>query len=92
MIGQLALRMVGFACPIGSGSGHFLAHFVGDADLPIGGIFQRELEDDRPRLRAACGGTVRNSVREAMMMERRESSHGYREGTSGPAACRPRSE
>ena len=27
-------------------------------------------------------GTVRNSVREAMMMERRESSHGYRERTS----------
>jgi nitrite reductase/ring-hydroxylating ferredoxin subunit/multimeric flavodoxin WrbA len=37
-------------------------------------------------------GTVRNSVREAMMMERSESSHGYREGTSGPIACRPRSE
>ncbi|RUW25691.1 MAG: hypothetical protein EOS38_19000 [Mesorhizobium sp.] len=33
-------------------------------------------------------GTVRNSVREAMMMKRRESSHGYREGTSGPVACR----
>ena len=33
-------------------------------------------------------GTVRNSVREAMVMERSESSHGYREGTSGPAACR----
>ena len=27
-------------------------------------------------------GTVRNSVREAMMMERRESSHGYRESNS----------
>lgn len=37
-------------------------------------------------------GTVRNCVREAMMMERRESSHGYREGTSGPTACRARSE
>jgi IS5 family transposase len=37
-------------------------------------------------------GTVRNSVREAMMMERRESSHGYREGTSGPVAWRSRSE
>ncbi|WP_411756424.1 hypothetical protein [Sinorhizobium meliloti] len=31
------------------------------------------------------GGTVRNSVRWAMMMKRRESSHGYRERTSGPA-------
>ncbi|RVK64292.1 hypothetical protein CN157_33810, partial [Sinorhizobium meliloti] len=30
-------------------------------------------------------GTVRNSVRWAMMMKRRESSHGYRERTSGPA-------
>ncbi|RWN75689.1 MAG: nitrile hydratase subunit alpha, partial [Mesorhizobium sp.] len=30
---------------------------------------------------AKLKGTVRNSVREAMMMERRESSHGYREGT-----------
>jgi len=38
------------------------------------------------------GGTVGNSVREAMMMERSESSHGYREGTSGPIACGPRSE
>src|SRR5271163_4886640 len=37
-------------------------------------------------------GTVRNFVREAMMMERRESSHGYREGTSGPVAWRSRSE
>jgi uncharacterized protein (DUF1330 family) len=37
-------------------------------------------------------GTVRNSVREAMMMEGRESSHGYREGTSGPVAWRSRSE
>ncbi|TGS87263.1 hypothetical protein EN817_13740 [Mesorhizobium sp. M3A.F.Ca.ET.174.01.1.1] len=37
-------------------------------------------------------GTVRNSVREAMMMERRESSHGYRERTSGPVACRARPE
>jgi hypothetical protein len=37
-------------------------------------------------------GTVRNSVLEAMMMERSESSHGYREGSSGPAACRPRSD
>jgi len=30
-------------------------------------------------------GTVRNSVRWAMMMKRSESSHGYRERTSGPA-------
>ncbi|RVJ64836.1 hypothetical protein CN171_34170, partial [Sinorhizobium meliloti] len=30
-------------------------------------------------------GTVRNSVRWTMMMKRRESSHGYRERTSGPA-------
>jgi transposase len=37
-------------------------------------------------------GTVRNSVREAMMMERRESSHGYRERTPGPAPCWPRSQ
>ena len=37
-------------------------------------------------------GTVRNSVREAMMMERRESSHSYREGTSGPVAWRSQSE
>jgi transposase-like protein len=37
-------------------------------------------------------GAVRNSVREAMMMERSESSHGYREGTSGPTACRARSD
>ncbi|TIN22238.1 MAG: hypothetical protein E5Y59_00025 [Mesorhizobium sp.] len=37
-------------------------------------------------------GTVRNSVREAMMVERRESPHGYREGTTGPTACRSRSE
>ncbi|RVJ38538.1 hypothetical protein CN175_34470, partial [Sinorhizobium meliloti] len=33
----------------------------------------------------ARSGTVRNSVRWAMMMKRRESSHGYRERTSGPA-------
>ncbi|MQX94779.1 hypothetical protein GHK03_00675 [Sinorhizobium medicae] len=32
----------------------------------------------------AARGTVRNSVRWAMM-KRRESSHGYRERTSGPA-------
>ena len=38
------------------------------------------------------GGTVGNFVREAMMMERGESSHGDRERTSGPVACRPRSE
>ena len=37
-------------------------------------------------------GTIRNFVREAMMMERGESSHGYREGTFGPTACRPRTE
>jgi hypothetical protein len=43
-------------------------------------------------LRTIQRGTVRNSVREAMMMERRESSHGYREGTSGPVAWRSRSE
>ncbi|RVO45276.1 hypothetical protein CN092_35930, partial [Sinorhizobium meliloti] len=36
-------------------------------------------------LRLAAVGTVRNSVRWAMMMKRRESSHGYRERTSGPA-------
>jgi transposase, IS5 family len=36
-------------------------------------------------------GTVRNFVREAIVMERRESSHGYREGTSGPAPGGPRS-
>ncbi|RVI48519.1 hypothetical protein CN192_27065 [Sinorhizobium medicae] len=36
---------------------------------------------------AGCGGrgTVRNSVRWATMMKRSESSHGYRERTSGPA-------
>ncbi|RVO16027.1 hypothetical protein CN100_33535, partial [Sinorhizobium meliloti] len=34
---------------------------------------------------ACVAGTVRNSVRWAMMMKRRESSHGYRERTSGPA-------
>ncbi|RVK84738.1 hypothetical protein CN150_35880, partial [Sinorhizobium meliloti] len=34
---------------------------------------------------AVGDGTVRNSVRWAMMMKRRESSHGYRERTSGPA-------
>ncbi len=34
---------------------------------------------------AVLDGTVRNSVRWAMMMKRRESSHGYRERTSGPA-------
>ncbi|RVK29296.1 nitrile hydratase subunit alpha, partial [Sinorhizobium meliloti] len=34
---------------------------------------------------AVESGTVRNSVRWAMMMKRRESSHGYRERTSGPA-------
>jgi hypothetical protein len=37
-------------------------------------------------------GTFGNFVREAMMMERGESSHGYRERTSGPVACRARSE
>src|SRR5262245_7442720 len=37
-------------------------------------------------------GTVGNFVREAMMMERGESSHGYREKTSGPVACWARSE
>ncbi len=31
-------------------------------------------------------GTVSNFVRGAMMMKRRESSHGYREGTFGPVA------
>ncbi|RVG47196.1 hypothetical protein CN224_32115 [Sinorhizobium meliloti] len=36
-------------------------------------------------IRAGFRGTVRNSVRWAMMMKRRESSHGYRERTSGPA-------
>ncbi|RVK28362.1 hypothetical protein CN163_29825, partial [Sinorhizobium meliloti] len=43
---------------------------------------------DRHRAATVCGklvGTVRNSVRWAMMMKRRESSHGYRERTSGPA-------
>jgi transposase len=33
---------------------------------------------DRLDARLIARGTVRNSVREAMMMERRESSHGYR--------------
>jgi hypothetical protein len=37
-------------------------------------------------------GTVRNSVREAVMMERSESSHGYRERTSGPVAGGSRCE
>ncbi|WP_352707070.1 hypothetical protein [Mesorhizobium sp. M0598] len=32
---------------------------------------------DRSFESQAFRGTVRNSVREAMMMERRESSHGY---------------
>ena len=41
------------------------------------------------RWRDAPAGTVRNFVREAMMMKRRESSHGYREGTFGPVACWP---
>ena len=41
---------------------------------------------------ALIAGTVRNSVHEAMMMERRKSSHGYQEGTSGPVAGRSRSE
>ncbi|TAT91459.1 hypothetical protein ELI55_38510 [Rhizobium ruizarguesonis] len=36
---------------------------------------------------ASIAGTVRNSVRGAMMMKRRESSHGYRKRTSGPASC-----
>ncbi|TJW87380.1 MAG: hypothetical protein E5V92_09990 [Mesorhizobium sp.] len=43
-------------------------------------------------VRRLYSGTVRNSVREAMVMKRRESSHGYREGTSGATACRSRSE
>jgi hypothetical protein len=46
----------------------------------------------KTNMAALRGGTVRNSVREAMMMERRESSHGYRERTPGSAACWPRSE
>ncbi|MCY1740892.1 recombinase family protein [Ensifer sp. SL37] len=32
-------------------------------------------------------GSVRNSVRWAMMMKRSESSHGYRKRTSGPTSC-----
>lgn len=36
-------------------------------------------------------GTVRNCVREAMMMKRGESSHGYRERASGAASGGPRS-
>ncbi|RVI51579.1 hypothetical protein CN192_22305 [Sinorhizobium medicae] len=39
----------------------------------------------RPLIFRGPRGTVRNSVRWAMMMKRRESSHGYRERTSGPA-------
>ncbi|WP_348631422.1 hypothetical protein [Mesorhizobium sp. M3A.F.Ca.ET.175.01.1.1] len=59
----------------------------GDLTDPI-----QEDRGDGHRLRCRLWGTVRNSVREAMMMERRESSHGYRERTSGPVACRARPE
>ncbi|MDX1153029.1 hypothetical protein GOL38_30520 [Sinorhizobium medicae] len=45
---------------------------------------RRDLEEAKADL-AAWLGTVRNSMRWAMMMKRRESSHGYRERTSGPA-------
>ncbi|RVL38266.1 hypothetical protein CN242_29195, partial [Sinorhizobium meliloti] len=51
--------------------------------LPVGSD-----RDNLPAGRALVdeeNGTVRNSVRWAMMMKRRESSHGYRERTSGPA-------
>ena len=40
---------------------------------------------------ASSGGTVRNCVREAMMMKRGKSSHGYRERASGAASGGPRS-
>ncbi|PLU18085.1 hypothetical protein BMJ26_19245 [Sinorhizobium medicae] len=51
-------------------------------------IFLSTALDCRSTARAMVGGeagTVRNSVRWAMMMKRRETSHGYRERTSGPA-------
>jgi len=54
----------------------------------------KALEDENRKLKKLLAetGTIRNSVREAMLMERSESSHGYRERTSGPIACRPGSE
>jgi hypothetical protein len=42
-----------------------------------------------PAMPATFIGTVRNFVREAMMMKRGESSHGYREGRFGPASGGP---
>ncbi|RVP49250.1 hypothetical protein CN076_35415, partial [Sinorhizobium meliloti] len=54
--------------------------FVGDLDLE-----ERNLGHELQSLPLRKEGTVRNSVRWAMMMKRRESSHGYRERTSGPA-------
>ncbi|MDX0110451.1 hypothetical protein GOC33_32105, partial [Sinorhizobium meliloti] len=52
--------------------GVFEALWIGHAERN-----RRELVDDLP----GDAGTVRNSVRWAMMMKRRESSHGYRERT-----------
>lgn len=47
-----------------------------------------KLASIRLMLRRLCSnGTVRNSVRGAMMMKRSESSHGYRKGTTGRASC-----
>lgn len=43
-----------------------LAHFVGDAGLSIGGIFQRQLEDDRLDLRWRAVGQQRLPARQLL--------------------------
>ena len=43
-------------------------------------------------IETGSSGTVRNLVREAIVMERRESSYGYRERTSGPTSGGPGTE
>ena len=101
--GQVLTYFAGLeACLVGleaCGSAHYwarelaaLGHEVRLMPPAYVKAYVRRQKNDAADAAAICEavtrGTVRNSVREAMVMERSESSHGYREGTSGPAACR----